>query len=338
MSKELSCNVVKQRWLIVLLLLISGNVQPNPGPELQCIQMPSDCKSLSGLNIIHLNVRSLLSKMDMISIWVKSTDADIVVISETWLTKSVIDKDINMDGYNIVRADRPTKGGGVAIYVKSKCHVRVVLSESISKQLEFLAVNVEIVKGLCITVVGCYRPPSALNDALQSLMHLLSRLNYSEIVLAGDLNWDWLKPVSDDFKSFCDSVNFTQLINSPTRPNLKCPEKSTLIDLILTNVPHKFSAVGVFCNDLSDHCVVAAIRNTKVPKLKPRVICKRNLKHFNEQGFYHDLFHFNWSRIMLIPDVETAWTFFNDGFMQSVNTHAPFKRYRVKGRDNPWFS
>lgn len=128
------------------------------------------------------------------------------------------------------------------------------------------------------------------------------------------------------------------MINSPTHPNLKCPEKSTLIDLILTNVPHKFSSIGVFCNDISDHCVVAAIRNTKVPKSKSRVICKRNLKHFNEQGFYHDLFNFKWSRIDLIPDVETAWTFFNEGFTQIINTHAPFRRYRVKGHDNPWFS
>ena len=77
----------------------------------------------------------------------------------------------------------------------------LVLSESICKQLEFLALNVEITRGLCITVVGCYRPPSASKEALQSLNHLLSRLNYSELVLAGDLNWDWLKPVSDDLKS-----------------------------------------------------------------------------------------------------------------------------------------
>lgn len=69
-------------------------------------------------------------------------------------------------------------------------------------------------------------------------------------------------------KLLCDSVKFTQLINSPTHRNLKCPEKSTLTDLILTNVPHKFLAVGVFCNDISAHCVVAANRNTEVPRLK----------------------------------------------------------------------
>lgn len=136
----------------------------------------------------------------------------------------------------------------------------------------------------------------------------------------------------------CDSINFTQLVNSPTRPNLKSPEKSTLIDLILTNVPHKFSSLGVFCNDLSDHCAVAAIRNTKMPKSKSRIIYKRNLKLFNEQAYHHDLSNFDWKKIGLIPDVELAWTFFRNGFMQIVNKHAPIRRFRIKGRENPWFS
>ncbi|KAJ0002607.1 hypothetical protein NQD34_007756, partial [Periophthalmus magnuspinnatus] len=102
-------------------------------------------------------------------------------------------------------------------------------SKSICKQMEFLALNVKIAKGLCITVMGCYSPPSASKDALQSLKHLLAKINYSELVLAGDLNWDWLNPVSDEFKFFCDSINLTQLVNLPTRPNLKCLDKFTLI-------------------------------------------------------------------------------------------------------------
>ena len=47
-------------------------------------------------------------------------------------------------------------------------------SETICKQLEFLALNIEVSKGLSITVIGCYRPPSALGDAFSSLTHLMS--------------------------------------------------------------------------------------------------------------------------------------------------------------------
>jgi len=77
-----------------------------------------------------------------------------------------------------------------------------------------------------------------------------------------------------------------------------------LIDLILTNVPHKFSSSDVFCGDLSDHCVVAALGNTKMPKLKSRIIYERTLKPFNEQACHHDLSNFDWKKIGLLPDVE----------------------------------
>lgn len=169
-------------------------------------------------------------------------------------------------------------------------------------------------------------------------MQLLSSLNYSEIVIVGDLNWNWLLPASDDVKTYCNSLNLFQIVGSPTRPNLKSPEKSSLIDLILTNASHKYTPASVFANDISDHCVIGTVRNTKVPKTKPRIIIKRDMKHFVEQGFFHDLFLFDWDKINLIADVETAWTLFYDGFIKIVDRHAPLRNYRVKGRDNAWFT
>ncbi len=66
---------------------------------------------------------------------------------------------------------------------------------------------------------------------------------------------------------------------------------------------------SVFANDISDHCVVATVRNTKIPKSKP-CITKRDMKHFKEQAFLHDLYHFNWGKINLIPEVESARVIF----------------------------
>lgn len=40
-------------------------------------------------------------------------------ISETWLNKSVSDSDHHIAGCNVYCTDRPKKGGGVAIYVKT---------------------------------------------------------------------------------------------------------------------------------------------------------------------------------------------------------------------------
>lgn len=87
-----------------------------------------------------------------------------------------------------------------------------------------------------------------------------------------------------------------------THPNLKHSDKSLLIDLFLTNVPHKYSMVGSFANDISDHCVIAAVRNAIVPKTKPHFVIKRNMKIFVKQGFRHDLYGFDW----VCNDVQTA--------------------------------
>lgn len=77
-----------------------------------------------------------------------------------------------------------------------------------------------------------------------------------------DLKWDWFSC----FKELCDSLNLAQLINVPTRRNLTSENKSTLLDLFLTNACHKYSSVGMFCNDVSDHFAIACVSNTKIPK------------------------------------------------------------------------
>lgn len=69
------------------------------------------------------------------------------MICEIRLTKSFTNDDVNINGYTIYRTKSPKKGGGVAIYVKSRFEASIV--------------NVEIAKPLSITVVGCYRHPSA---------------------------------------------------------------------------------------------------------------------------------------------------------------------------------
>ncbi len=180
--------------------------------------------------------------------------------------------------------------------------------------------------------------PSAVSGALPSLMQLLSDFNSNELVAFGDLNWNWLQPVSDDFRAYCDSLNLFQIVDSPTRPNFKNPEKSSLIDVILTNVPHKYSTASIFANDISDHCVVATVRNTKIPKIKPRIIVKRNMKHFSGQEFLHDLSNYDWEKNYISAEVDSAWNLFHEGFTNIINKYAPLKKYRVKGRNNAWFS
>ncbi len=138
--------------------------------------------------------------------WAHTND-DIIVISERWLNKSINDNVISIDGYNINRADRLKRGGGVVVYSKCKFHTEVLVKKSIPNQFEILALQIELSKGCYITVVGRYRPPSAAKETLSSLSNILSKLSDSEIAFCGDLNWDWQSPASDEFKTYCNLMN-----------------------------------------------------------------------------------------------------------------------------------
>jgi hypothetical protein len=102
-------------------------------------------------------------------------------------------------------------------------------------------------------------------------------------------------------QSKIDALNLTQIIKEPTRYNPKCVTMGTLIDIILTNLPSKHIS-AVFNQDLSDHCLIACVRNgSKQPSLVTVKCCR---KHFSEQAFLIDLARVSWKDIDLLPSVE----------------------------------
>ena len=231
------------------------------------------------------------------------TDCDVMVLPETWLKQSITNNMIHIDGYNVFSADRVNKGGGVAIYTKTSLNVSSVESITKPKFFKLSAVKLHLPSGADLTVVGCYRPPSAVHEAVSLLSVLLLKLSDKELFLFGDLNWDWLSTSSSMLHA--DTLHLTQLINSPTRLNTKHMDKSTLPGVILTNCPHKYSATGIFCNDVSDHCALACVRNCNPLKTKPtnRFIFKRNYKRFDEQAFLRDIPDSDLILMYEMPDV-----------------------------------
>lgn len=91
-------------------------------------------------------------------------------------------------------------------------------------------------------------------------------------------------------------------------------------------------------DDVSDHCMIVCVRNCKLTKTKPWFIFKRNYKCFNEQAFPHEIYQSDLNLVCDMDDVELAWNYFKKTFLAIVDKHAPIRRYRVRGRDNPWFN
>lgn len=197
--------------------------------------------------------------MANLKIWVESSNPEFLVITETWLKKSISYPDLNLPGYNLFRQDRSSKGGGVAIFTKEHFKCSIALSKSVSKQFDLLVLNMELTNKFTLSVVACYRPPSAPACTLMTLSSVLAPLIKTEFVLLGDLNWDMTKPPDIVIQQF-DTLNLHQIICFPTRYDAKSMDKTTLIDIILMNSPHKYFS-GVFCSDISDHCFTACVRN-----------------------------------------------------------------------------
>jgi hypothetical protein len=103
----------------------------------------------------------------------------------------------------------------------------------------------------------------------------------------------------------------------PTRYNPKSINMGTLIDIM----PSKYTS-AVFNQDLSNHCLIAYIRNGSAVKLPPLITVKRSLKHFSEQAFLIDLARVSWKDINLILSVEDSWLFFKSAFLTILNKHA----------------
>ena len=93
----------------LLLLLTWSNIILNPGPfsNPQLFRK----KEWKGLHLFHLNINSLLPKIDKLN---QKTKAAVIGISESKFNGTVIDPKIYIGNCKILRFDRNQQEGGVA--------------------------------------------------------------------------------------------------------------------------------------------------------------------------------------------------------------------------------
>jgi len=106
----------------------------------------------------HLNIRSLISKRDQISVLLMDSNLDYLCLTESWLQSNIPTNMIDIAGYQCFRKDRTVgKGGGVLIYIKYtfNCH-----KVELKTPLECLALNVILSPTMNFNIVVLYNPPS----------------------------------------------------------------------------------------------------------------------------------------------------------------------------------
>ena len=100
------------------LLLLSGDVELNPGPT-QLDENTFSCFKERGLHFFHLNINSVLPKIDELRLIAKESNAAVIGVTETTLDETVLNEEIKIEGYVLERSDRDRRGGGVACYIRN---------------------------------------------------------------------------------------------------------------------------------------------------------------------------------------------------------------------------
>ena len=94
-----------------------------------CLKIELNGIKARGLFIAHLNVRSLLGKLDELKFLIQSNlkSFDVLTLSETWLNTSISDAEIQISGYTCIRKDRPAVkcGGGTLAYMRNGLPFRI---------------------------------------------------------------------------------------------------------------------------------------------------------------------------------------------------------------------
>ena len=184
-------------------------------------------RPLTDLRLVMFNARSLIGKLPSLRALVHSENPDIVLITETWLTKETTPEHISVAGYQSFGVNRLTRrGGGCLVYIKQPFCASTLQHPVLDKIPDSIWLSLPC--GQLQLLIGCiYQPP---NDCLNDVKHItdafshVSDLPFHVKIIGGDFNapqicWSSLR-APRKLLSFVSCVRlgrWTQHVTSPTR-------------------------------------------------------------------------------------------------------------------------
>ena len=335
-------------WLLSLLLQC-GDIETNPGPD-SGEGSTADSSDLSAtsfellsnhLAILHLNIQSLIPKMDIIRS--EAEAYDVLVFSESWLNQNTNSSDIQIEHFMPpFRSDRQGRpGGGVAVYARNSlsCKRRSDLElpgvESVWVQIQ--------VKSKKILIGGFYRPPNSGQDYFELIKESVDRAcntNIADVVITGDFNIDMSQNNNNKIKELMLEYNLKQLISEPTHFT---EHSSSVIDLILVRSNNNVLTSGVADPFVADytryHCpVIAVLKFTRMhtPSFR-RKIWNYGLADYDKYRMI--LMDSNLlQKIEVDENIDQNIQVISDTIIKAAEESIPNKIVTIKPDDHPWIT
>ena len=187
-----------------------------------------------------------MNKTDFVENYLHTNDVDLLFVTETWLSKDILDSAVGVKGYTILRRDREhTSGGGVMLFFKDHLQVNEIANpphlNNGADDFEVLCVDYfdgkHPIRFCCF-----YVPPrsSQLKNSIKDVCDAITNFqtSFKPYFVLGDFNLpriDWDNFISlggeshDYFIDFCILNCFSQPVVEPTH------EKGNTLDILLCN-------------------------------------------------------------------------------------------------------
>ena len=338
-------NVGANRPLDILLLL-SGDIETNPGPQIdRCFKF------------FHWNLNSICArgafKIPLLEAYHSVYRFDVMALSETMLNSKVSNEEIEIEGFSkeIYRNDHPsdTKTGGVCLYFREGLAIK--RRKDLESLQEMIVTEITIARKK-ILFSTIYRSPSQDSEQFENFINKLQiALNRMQserphsLTLIGDFNcrstqW-WAQDVDNPEGAALDELIETnslhQLIDTPT--NIR-NEGMSCIDLIITDQPNLFLESGVNPS-LDEHCQHQIIYGKLGICIPPPPPYKRTVWDYakcDTEKIKNEVNSTDWPARFagLGPDEMTD--LFTSNLSCILSSNIPNKTLKCNDKDAPWIT
>ena len=334
----------KSNLFLSLLILLSGDIELNPGP----------------FNVCSYNIRSLTNPLHYTSVASLAVDYSIHLfcLTETWISPLTTNFEIksccppNFSLYSFPRPPLSTSssivGGGTAFLLDNSC-TYLSSSSHIYESFELSSITFKSSSSK-LTVHNIYRPPPSTTTKCRSYVPFAQFLSDfkdflssasttpHDFLITGDFNIHLDCPTNSDSSQFLSTLsafNLMQFVNFPTHIS----SKHTL-DLVIAPTDTKLDPVTSFSpTSASDHYpIITRLSLSKPPP--PVLVTKffRCLKSINLMKFQIDIVS---SKLITNPSssLSELVACYNSTLSSLLDKHAPLKSKSVSQKPkNPWFT
>ena len=297
------------------------------------------------LVLLSTNTCSVRNKWAEVAVLARDHKAEIIAISETWLTEGDLVPQVISDKFIIHRVDRSSQmqGGGAALLVsKAEPHLRLDIGLS-TQNIQMCAVSL-LSNTNKATIASVYRSPGANLEEDRQLIGSLEELSKSphKLVIVGDFNFPGINWATEsclqgtpeeDFLEWFHSRALLQHVNEYTR--FRTGQAPSLLDLVISRHQRDIEVVR-FLPPIgkSDHLVLKVVLNvkqSKAPTSRSRNFDKMDIAQLQSRAL--DL---EWYVATENVTVEDRWQLIRNNLQRLQEEFAPLRNRKQHGKP-PWW-